>query len=240
MKILVDTHTHNVLSGHAFSTLLENVLYAAKTGMEGIVNSDHGPLIPGASPDFCLNVLRTVPPEIEGVRVWRGIEANIMDNTGKLDISRGYLKMTEFAIASMHEVVVPPTNREEHLAAYMGALANPYVDVIGHAGNPSFDVDREALVRAVRDAGRLIEINNHSFKFRPGSETNCSEIIRLCIQYDVRITVSSDAHFAYCVGHFESALAALNEIGFPEELIVNRSRKSMEAYLVERLARTAK
>lgn len=240
MKVLVDTHTHNVLSGHAYSTLLENVLYAAKTGMEGIVNTDHGPLIPGASPDFCLSTLRTVPPEIEGVRVYRGIEANITDHTGKLDISRGFLKMTEFVIASMHDVVIPPTNREEHLAAYTGTLQNPYVDVIGHAGNPSFDIDREALVRAVRDAGRLIEINNHSFKFRPGSETNCCEIMRLCIQYDVRITVSSDAHFAYSVGQFESALAALHEIGFPEELVVNRSRKSMDEYLRERQTRTAK
>ena len=204
------------------------------------MNSDHGPAIPGASPDFCINVLRSIPPEIEGVRVYHGIEANIMDYTGKLDISRGLLKMTEFAIASMHDVVIKPAGRDEHLAAYTGALENPYVDVIGHSGNPAFDVDREALVRAVRNKNKLIEINNHSFRFRPGSEPNCSEIIRLCIQYDVRITVSSDAHFATEVGRFADALASLRENGFPEELIVNRNRKTMESYLAERGARIAK
>ena len=148
--------------------------------------------------------------------------------------------MTEFVIASMHDVVVSPATREEHLAGYTGALKNPYVDVIGHAGNPTFDLDREALVRAARDAGKLIEINNHSFKFRPGSGPNCSEMVRLCIQYDVRFTVSSDAHFATEVGRFPDAIAALRENNFPEELVVNRSRKTMDAYLAERLARISK
>ncbi|MEI6101036.1 MAG: phosphatase, partial [Eubacteriales bacterium] len=238
--ILVDTHTHNLLSGHAYSTLLENMAYAAKIGLEGIVNSDHGPAILGASPEFCLSVLRTVPQEIDGVRLYRGIEANILDYTGKLDISRGFLKMTEFVIASLHDIVIAPASREEHLAGYMGAFANPYVDVIGHSGNPAFDLDREELVRSAGRANKLIEINNHSFRFRPGSEINCNEIIRLCIKYNVRITVSSDAHFAMGVGSFENVLAALEQNGFPEELIVNLNRKSMDCYLAERQTRLAK
>ena len=41
MRLLVDTHTHTVVSGHAFSTLLENLDFAAKRDLEGIVTSEH-------------------------------------------------------------------------------------------------------------------------------------------------------------------------------------------------------
>jgi putative hydrolase len=240
MKILVDTHTHTVLSGHSFSTLLENAEYAGKIGLQGIVSTDHGPAIPGASPEFIINVLRTVPEEIGGVRIYRGVEANIINYAGGLDISTGYLKKTEFVIASLHDVVIEPGTREEHLAGYIGALENPYVDVIGHSGTPAYDMEREEFVKAVKRADKLIEINNHSFRFRPGSECNCSEIIRYCIKYDVRITVSSDSHFCMSIGGFDHALSELQKQNFPFELIVNRSRESMDEYLKERRNRLVK
>lgn len=33
MKYLIDTHTHTIASGHAYSTLDENVLCAARKGL---------------------------------------------------------------------------------------------------------------------------------------------------------------------------------------------------------------
>ena len=41
MKLLIDTHTHTTLSGHAYSTVFENLTFAAKHGLEGIVVADH-------------------------------------------------------------------------------------------------------------------------------------------------------------------------------------------------------
>ena len=234
MKILVDTHTHTLLSGHAYSTLLENVKQASEIGLEGVVNTDHGPAIPAASPDFCLSVQRTIPEEIYGVRIYRGIEANVMDYEGAIDISPGFLKMTDFVIASMHDVVIRPGSREENLAGYKGALSNPYVDIIGHPGTPAYDTDREAFVKAVKHENKLVEVNNHSYMFRKGSADNCGEIIRMCKKYDVRVAVSSDAHFCMSVGRFEYALKLLDENDFPPELVVNRTRESLDEYLKER------
>lgn len=237
MKILVDTHTHNVLSGHAYSTVMENARYASEIGLQGMVNTDHGPAIPSASPDFCLSVQRTIPEELFGVRIYRGAEANIVDFEGTIDIRRGYLKMTDFVIASLHDVVIDPGSPEQHLAAYEGVLKNPYVDMIGHPGTPAFEMDREAFVRAAARENKLIEVNNHSFKFRRGSAENCGEIVRLCKKYGVRMAVSSDAHFCMGVGGFENALKILDENGFPPALVVNRTRETMDAYLAERRER---
>ena len=41
------------------------------------------------------------------------------------------------------------------------------------------------------------------------------------MKYGVPVVVSSDAHFAGCVGSFSHALAMLESIHFPEELILN-------------------
>ena len=41
------------------------------------------------------------------------------------------------------------------------------------------------------------------------------------MKHDVRIAVNSDAHTCYAVGEIAPALAMLEEIGFPEELILN-------------------
>lgn len=43
------------------------------------------------------------------------------------------------------------------------------------------------------------------------------------MKYEVPISVDSDSHICYRVGHVEGALEMLEEIGFPEELIINSS-----------------
>lgn len=41
----VDTHTHTILSGHAWSTLSENCRAAREKGMKGLCLTEHGPAI---------------------------------------------------------------------------------------------------------------------------------------------------------------------------------------------------
>ena len=41
--IEVDTHTHTVLSGHAWSTLNENCIAASSRGLKGLCLTEHGP-----------------------------------------------------------------------------------------------------------------------------------------------------------------------------------------------------
>ena len=126
----------------------------------------------------------------------------------------------------------------ENTQAMIGALQNPYVDIIGHPGNPQFEIDREAVVQEAKRQNKLLEINNHSFAFRKGSPSICREIIRLCKKHGVRISVGSDAHVCFRVGYFDEAVEALTDEGFPEELIVSRSMQTFDEYLAERKRRT--
>lgn len=237
MKLLVDPHTHTVASGHAYSTLRENAILAAEHGLEAFCCADHGPAILNAAPDFMQKILLSAPDVMEGVRMIRGCELNIMDSEGTVDLSKKYADMAEFLIASMHDLTFRAGSVEENTAALVNAFNNDFVDVLGHPGNPLYPVNVEEVVDAAHAKNRLIEINSHSFRFRPGSAGQCMEYIRLCKKKGVRITVSSDAHICYNIGVFDAAIAALEEADFPEELIVSRNLRAFEEYLKERKER---
>ena len=214
MKLDIDTHTHTVLSGHAHSTLLENILFAKKKGLSGIVVTDHSGGMEGVQTAACVGLLRDVPQEYEGIRIYRGTETNIVNQKGEVDM---------------------PHDTD----AMIGALNNPYIDIIGHPGNPFFKIDIEAVVLEAKKQNKLIEINGHSFTARKGSRPNCQKFLQLCKKHGVRISVGTDSHNCFCIGEFGPALEEIEAAGFPEELIVSRTKESFEAYLAERQARIA-
>lgn len=237
MNIEVDTHTHTVLSGHAHSTLLENAAAAAQNGLKGFVLSDHGPAIPGACPEFNLGTYPYLPSHINGVRVFPGIESNIIDFNGSIDVHEKYMKLTDYAIAGLHEFVLKPGSKAENTSAVLGALANPYIDIIAHPDSPSYEIDYEAFIRETAKHNKLIELNNHSFRHRKGGYDNAAQYLPLCRRYGVRVAVSSDSHFALNMGNHDLAEVLIKEQDFPEELIVNLTLQRFEGYISERKTR---
>ena len=236
MKILIDSHVHSILSGHAYSTVIENAREAANKGMQGFVHADHGPAMPLSMNVWGVDIVSTFPEYMEGVRVYKGIEANIINLNGDLDVDAGMVSKMEFVIASMHDVVLDPGTVEENTCAALTALKNDFVDVIGHPDRLWAEMDHERIVKESAAMGKIIEINNHSFRDVHAAE-NCRKIVRLCKKHDVRITVATDAHIAYNVGYFPKVMPVLEEEDFPEELVVNRNIESFEEYLKSRTYR---
>ena len=109
----------------------------------------------------------------------------------------------------------PPVDSSVHTAALEAILYNPYVNAFGHLGNSNFPFDHEYIISRCNDHGKIVEINNASLSIRKGSHDNCMDIARLCMKYEVPISVDSDSHICYRVGHVEGALEMLEEIGFP-------------------------
>ncbi|MEA4815704.1 MAG: phosphatase [Lachnospiraceae bacterium] len=234
-KILIDTHTHTVVSGHAWSTLKENCIAAKEAGLKKLCLTEHGPAMPAATPYFIAKTLPLIPDNVEGIGIIRGLEFNIIDFNGTLDVTKkSHLKYIEFGIASMHDVVIDPGTSSENTEAYLVALNNPYVDILGHPGNAKFPVDPEAIVLEAKKLNKLIEINNNSFSARAGSRENCFKFAKLCKKYGVRVCVASDAHFYTAIGEVSLALDLLYEAEFPEELVLNLNLEAFNKYIKER------
>ena len=221
MKICADTHTHTIACQHAYSTLLENVAWAKKIGLRAIANTEHAPSISGAPFIWYITNQKIIPEVIDGVIVLKGVEANVLDWEGHLDVSDERLAKLDWVIASCHVDCLTPGTVEEHTRAYLKLAENPHVDVIGHCGDERFRFDYERVIPVFGREGKIVEINNHSFAIRPGSAENCREIALLGKKHGVRVVVNTDAHFAMEIGQVPQALAMLESIDFPEELVVN-------------------
>lgn len=234
MNYIADLHTHTIASDHAYSTLLENVQYAKRAGMRALAVTDHGPGVADSPHVWHLLNMKSLPREIEGLRVLRGVEANIMDMEGNLDLGGEVLSELDWVIASFHADACPPGSIEENTKAYLGAVKNPYVDAIGHSGQLKFPYDLEPVIKVCKEYDKVVEINEASTIVRVGSEKRCAEIARLCKRYEVKICVNSDAHFAMNVGRYPNSTKMLEEIGFPEKLILNADLDRLMGYIKDK------
>ncbi len=234
MQIIADTHTHTISSTHAYSTAQEMIKSASEKGLYAIALTDHGYNMPGSPGEWFFDCLGAIPAYMYGVRVLKGVEANVSNYNGELDIKEETLKKLEWVVASMHTLTIEgEANFENCTNAWLAIAENPYVNVIGHSGTPYFEYDYNKVIPIFGKNGKLVEINGNTFKNRKSSMDNCAEIAKICKKTNTRIIVNSDAHFSTSVGDCESALKMLEKIEFPKELIVNSSVERFQAYLKE-------
>ena len=237
-RIEVDTHTHTVLSGHAWSTLRENAAAGRSFGLLGMCLTEHGHGLGGGIPYYLTSTaVRMLPPELEGLQMFYGVEANIMDTAGTIDIAPYMLAMSAWTIASIHGECMDIGCEEENTNAYIVALRHPAVDMLGHIDDARTPSHFETVIKEAAVQGKIIEINNNSLKNRKGSVPRVEEIARLCAKHDVRVAVSSDAHFDEMVGRVWPSLELLERVGFPDDLVVNRTLDAFRAYQDERRER---
>ncbi len=224
MKQILDLHVHTISSGHAYSTVKENIDEAKNKGLKILGISDHAPSMPGASHLFHFQNMKVIKDNIDGVRVLKGIEANIIDYHGRLDVDEKLLSSLDYAIASLHPPCIKSGTIEENTDAVIGAMKNPYVKIIGHPDDSRIPIDYEKLVLAAKKTGTLLEINNSSLKpnaFREGARENVFKMLSLCKKHNVMVVMGSDSHIYYEVGGFENCINVLKEANFPDDLVLN-------------------
>ena len=225
MKYLSDLHTHTIVSGHAYTTLMENINYSSEKGIKILGTSEHAPSMPGAPHYWYFANLKILPRFINDVLILKGCEANILDVDGYIDLPEDGMKNLDYIIASFHEPVFAPNkSKEENTMAVLNVIDRfDKVEILGHLGNPNFELDYETIVKKAKSKDIMIEINNSSLlgSSRVGSDVNCKKIALLCKEYGTKVILSSDAHINTCIGNFSKGIELFKEINMPEELIMN-------------------
>ena len=158
----MDLHTHTIASGHAYSTLTEMIRAAADQGLELYGCSDPGPAMKGTLGAHYFINFKVIPRELFGVKIVMGAELNILDPSGSVDLPESTLGKLDYAIASIHPTCYTGKTMEENTAAYLAAIKNPYIQIIGHPDDGRFPADYEALAASAAEHGKLLEINNSS------------------------------------------------------------------------------
>ncbi|WP_419742525.1 phosphatase [Paraclostridium dentum] len=233
MNAIIDLHCHTISSGHAYSTLKENIDEAKLKGLKYVGVSDHAPNMPGSTHPFYFGNLGVIKEEINGVKVLKGIEANIMDFDGNIDIPSDVVGKLDYVIASFHPPCINPGNIHENTKAILNVMENKEVKIIGHLDDSRYPVDYEKVVLKAKETNTLLEINNSSLRtnsFRVGAIENAKVLLNLCKKHDVKVILGSDAHIYYQVGNFENCTKTLEEVNFPGNLVVNFNEEYIKEY----------
>jgi len=227
MISLLDTHVHSIASGHAYSTITENIRAAADAGLQLVAITDHAPGMPDTALFSHFGNLNALPREMFGVTILRGVELNIMDYDGRTDMSDGQIRGLDVRIASLHTPCIKPGTAAQNTSAIIGAMRNPLIQVMGHIGDPLYPFDLDRVLDTAAETGTIIEINNLSLDTshpaRRGGEATVRAIAEGCLKRGLPVIMGSDAHVHTNVGMHTFAQALLEELGFPDELVLNTS-----------------
>ncbi|MBE5884522.1 MAG: phosphatase [Lachnospiraceae bacterium] len=231
MKCIMDLHTHTFGSGHGYSTLKENIEAAKAVGLMYLGLSEHGPAMPGGPHEYFFSNYKCIPRQYGDLRLFCGIEANIMDIDGSLDLPEALFERMDYVIASMHLPCITPGSRKENTRASVNAMKNPYVKILGHPDDARYPLDYDELVRAAKEEQVILEVNNsspHPLSPRQGARENIITMLDACAKYQVPVIMGTDSHICYTIGRFEAALSLIEEVQFPKELVLNDKPECIE------------
>ena len=144
--------------------------------------------------------LRRQSDEIDGLNeefaghfhILKGTECDILRD-GSLDYSDDVLANLDFVIASIHSNF--NLSPEEQTQRMLRAIANPYVDIIGHPtgrillSRAGYSLDMEAVIEAAATHGTCIEINAH-----PSRLDMDWRFLRRSRDRGIKIPINPDAH----------------------------------------------
>ena len=235
MQFVADLHVHTIASGHAYSTVAEISRVAADKGLALIALTDHGPAMPGGPHAYHFSNQTAIPDVIYGLRVLKGIEANVMDRRGRLDLDEFRLSKLDIVAVGLHSVCSPYGSKKENTTMMVEAMQNPFVDIVVHPGNPEYLVDEETIVKAAARYDVALEVNNSSLTVsRKGSLPHCDNIVSLAKTYGTKLIVGSDSHYCETVGEFSVAAELLAKHGVLPEQVLNTSLDKVLAHLNRR------
>jgi hypothetical protein len=244
IKIKTDTHTHTLASGHAYSTIEENLRAGKEQGLELVGITDHFSSFFVPSTDFaCFGFFinkKALPEVWHGVRLLFGAEVDIIDLKGnlfghdlyipypnkngvKLTYEEGILNRLDYLIASVHyKDFAANSTVVENTELYIKALEHENVKILGHIGRSGLEFDIDEVVKAAKSLNKMIEINEASFGHGETVRERCLKVALACAKYGTKIAVNSDAHSSFEIGKYPNTENFLDEIDFPVELIGNR------------------
>jgi putative hydrolase len=240
-SVLTDLHTHTSWS-HGSGSIEENVAAARARGLKKIGITDHGPGhvafgikrtdIPRMREE--ITALRERYPDIE---ILLGVEANIAEPSGMLDVRPEEFPLFDYVIAGIHygalgrnavagaaralSNLVGSRSRSgggKHLirrntAYVVKAVEQNPISFLTHPGENA-PVDLLAVAVACAKRGTLIELNT-------GHESLTAEDLALMALTDVKFIITSDAHTPAHVGNFVASVRVALDAGLDLSRVVN-------------------
>jgi len=224
-----DFHVHTIYSDgeSAAAAMIEA---AEARGLMAAAITDHGPeLSVGISPHKIIPMLQDIAAAREDaeIPVLAGIEANVVDADGTIDIDEKLIDRFDIIIMGIHKLRIfshePSELARAYFHAIMKAMEHRRVDVLAHP----FQLHRYLAPYLLREdiaafselaakKGLAIELNS---KYRVPDQG----LLEACLREGVKLSIGTDAHTVAEVGMVDWPMAMLRRVGASQEdLILDR------------------
>lgn len=233
MKFYGDYHTHTCYSDGKGS-LSRNIDAAVERGLKEIAITEHGFRNPVYSWEkFFKEKNELTSLERKDISVLLGIEADIMDEKGLLDLNVDEIEHFDVLIAGFHMFALPYTfadwrrtyfpsifhpffeNSPKYIArntdSIIACLQKYPVDILAHPNHRMF-ADMSAVARQAAELGTFMEINiKHLSIF--------DNIVEDILKTDVKLIVDSDSHRPQDMGRLDKAEDIITKYGLQERIV---------------------
>ncbi len=235
-KMTADYHTHTYHSdGH--NSVRDNVIVAVEKGLTTIGITDHGfnhrlGGITHADVAELRAEITAVQKEFPQIKILLGIEANLLNLNGDIDLTAEDLKLFDYVILGIHYFTFgkgvkgsfifnmrnllwnTKKHRQRVTESYIKAMDNFPIKVIVHP-NYATGCDVAMLANACKERGVLLEFNGKRVEYS-------ADDVQALIDSEVGLIMGSDAHYSYNVGNVEVQREFLkNYPNFPLERFCN-------------------
>lgn len=231
----LDIHTHSIASGHGTDCTIADMAKAAyNKGLSLLGITDHGPATMSSCKPSYFRSLAMSPKKRCGIELLYGVELNILDYNGTVDLDADTLAILDYAIASIHPKNLKPGSCSENTYTYIEAMKNPFIKIIGHCDDTKYRVDYQALVQAAKEHKILFEINNASLSpdgYRGDTTQNNLELLKWCKTYGMPIVLSSDSHGTEHIGDIRYAEKFVLDFDYPADLIFNYNYHKFKEFI---------
>ncbi|MEK7550326.1 MAG: PHP domain-containing protein [Patescibacteria group bacterium] len=229
----IDLHTHSLMSGHGLNTVFEMAAEAKRRGIRILGIADHGPSMEGAPHEGYFWISDKLE-NLKGIKILLGAEVNIINKSGKIDLSDNYLSKQRIVIAGIHDKTPYKGSSEDHTTALVNAMSNKYVKIISHPFRMKFKSNIKKIVNAACSTNTLLELNDQLFE-KESINSRFLEAYRmlvdLCKKSGLPIIIGSDAHVANRIGENKNILKVKKLIGLTDNMIINNREKELELFL---------
>lgn len=229
----VDLHIHTVASRHAHNTILEYINQAKKLKMKIIGISDHGPQNSSTLADLVyFKELVRVPPVVNGIRVLKGVEANIIDHDGSIDIPERTIERLDYVMAGLHTgTPYQEAGARINTEAIIKAIMKGPTNIITHPFVKTYlPLDTKKVSRAACRRGVLLELNLsylHERSVTPEIVASLREMVNEVRRHNKKLIISSDAHNIWELGDDRRLKKYQKQIGLTDDLIINNYPKEL-------------
>jgi len=216
-----------------FHTLIEIVTIMRAKKQKAFALTDHGPALEAPRSHFSV-LTKRMPPVINGIRVFKGIEASILNFEGEADIPEFENYPYEIILAGLHNhgTFANSHGVDKNTLAVVNTMKKfPAVKVITHPTYGALPVNMDVITDIAVETGTALEINNSHLLNNKTDKERLACMLELAQKKGSMLAVNSDGHVYSEMGEFNAAIEFMKPYGIESLNIVNRTLESTLEFL---------